>query len=336
MCRNETFRDWEFIWAFTNPKSFDIPRGRKVKIDTKEFFAALLSSQVWVGNSGIDRGLRLKKKGVVKVETWHGTPLKKILGDENQNAIGGKQRLEKAHTTDNTTIRCAQSEYDKKLFTRLFHADPSCILLSDLPRNDELVHYDSGKIQTVKKRLGIDEGKTVILYAPTYREYLINENRETYIAPPIHLKKWKERLGDNYILLLRAHYAVTAAIDISGQDFVIDVSNYPSLNDLYLISDLMISDYSSTFFDYSILDRPMFCFAYDLDEYEEKRGLYLNLEETLPCPVDRDEDSLLNHIVNRDEREYRRKAATFHARFAPYAGNASRCVVETIIKRLKG
>ena len=127
---------------------------------------------------------------------------------------------------------------------------------------------------------------------------------------------------------------MTAALHLSEDAFVRDVSAYPTLNDLYAIADAMISDYSSTFFDYAILDRPMFCFAYDLDEYEEKRGLYLDLAKTLPCPVDRDEDSLLGHIKTMDEGEYAARTRAFHQRFAPYAGHAAEAVVNEIQRRL--
>jgi CDP-glycerol glycerophosphotransferase len=163
---------------------------------------------------------------------------------------------------------------------------------------------------------------------------LINEKRETFLAPPISLDKWEKALGGEYVLLIRAHYAVSAALNIQESAFVRDVSDYPQLNDLYAIADVMISDYSSAFFDFAILDRPMLCFAYDLEEYEEKRGLYLDLAETLPCPIDRDEDMLIDHILHMDRQDYIERTKVFHRRFAPYAGHASAAVVNEIEKRL--
>ena len=333
ICRREEFADWTLIWAFVEPERFELTRGEKVKIDTPAFFRALLSSRVWVSNSGMDRGIELKRKGVLKVETWHGTPLKKICGEENANTIGGAP---KPYTgkPDEETIRCAQSEYDRAHFQRLFHAGRDAILLCDLPRNDALLRYTEADTAAIRRRLHIPAGKKVLLYTPTYREYLVDEHRDTYIAPPVDLAKWKAALGERYVLLVRAHYAVTAALHLSEDEFVRDVSAYPTLNDLYAIADAMISDYSSTFFDYAILDRPMFCFAYDLDEYEEKRGLYLDLAKTLPCPVDRDEDSLLGHIKTMDEGEYAARTRAFHQRFAPHAGHAAEAVVNEIQRRL--
>lgn len=333
VCRRSEFADWTLIWAFAEPEQFTLPRGEKVKIDTPAFFRALLSSRVWVSNSGMDRGIELKRKGVLKVETWHGTPLKKICGEENSNTLGGAP---KPYTgkPDGETIRCAQSAYDREIFQRLFHARQDAILLCDLPRNDPLLRYTAEDIAAIRRRQNIPDGKRVLLYTPTYREYLIDEHRDTYLAPPMDLSKWKAALGADYVLLVRAHYAVTAALHLQEDAFVRDVSAYPALNDLYAIADAMISDYSSTFFDYSILDRPMFCFAYDLEEYEEKRGLYLPLAETLPCPVDRDEDALLHHIQTMDAAACSAAVRAFHLRFAPHAGHAAEAVVNEIERRL--
>ena len=123
-------------------------------------------------------------------------------------------------------------------------------------------------------------------------------------------------------------------LDIKEDEFIKDVSNYTSLNDLYVIADLMISDYSSTYFDYSILDRPMYCFAYDYEEYNEKRGLYLKLEDVLPCNINYNEDDLLDEIILSNKDEYSLKTKKFHERFAPYAGNASQAIINELEARL--
>ena len=332
ICSREEFKDWRLIWTFVNPENHDIPRGEKIKIDTLSFFHALLYSHVWIGNSDVDRGIGLKLSRTIRVETWHGCPLKRICGEEN--TAGFDERPEDYHgPIDSETIRCAQSEYDRDIFARVFHATKESFLLCDLPRNDEISTFPKSHIDNIKQRLGVDLEKKVILYTPTYREYLIDDNNN-YIAPPIDLDKWEKKLSDEYVLLIRAHYAISQALKFKENEFVKDVSNYPSINDLYVISDMMISDYSSTFFDYAILDRPMFCFAYDQEEYEEKRGLYLNLDEDLPCIVDKDEDSLIEHILKTDYKEASLLTKAFHQRFSPYAGCASKRVVNEIINKL--
>jgi len=334
VCSRPEFDEWRLIWAFVDPDKFDIPRGEKIKVDTLAFFKALLYSKVWVSNSGMDRGIELKRKCNIRVETWHGAPLKKICGEENQNGMIGKNQIPTGRL-DDETIRCAQSKYDQEIFKRIFNADDSALLLCDLPRNDELTTFNNEKIQNIKQELGLPSDKKVILYAPTYREYLINDSHENYLAPPIHLDKWERELGNDYCVLIRAHYGVTASLQIKDSNFVKNVSNYPSINDLYIISDILISDYSSSFIDYSILDRPMFCFAYDLEEYNEKRGLYVNLSETLPCTIDKDEETLLKHLKEMNVIDSSKQTMQFHQKFAPYAGKASKVVVDEILLRIK-
>lgn len=334
ICKRPEFTDWTLIWALVEPDKFELPRGDKVKIDTFAFFHALLFSRVWVSNSGMDRGIGLKRKGTLYVETWHGSSLKKACGEENQNAIGGKWHARHKGALDCKTLRCAQSELDRDNYQRVFHAAKESILLCGAPRNDSLFHYTDSEINAIRQRLRIPDGKRVILYAPTYREYLFDEHREMYLAPPMDLAKWERLLGDQYVLLVRAHYGVSAALKLQENQFVRDVSKYNSLNDLYIVTDILISDYSSTFIDYSILDRPMFCFAYDFEEFSEKRGFYWDLEKKLPCPLDRDEDTLLEHILKMDREKSVQATKVFHQEFAPYAGHASETIVDEMLKRL--
>ncbi len=333
VCRRTEFDGWRLIWAFVEPDKYTITRGDKLKVDTMAFFKALLQSRVWVSNSGMDRGIGLKRKGTIRVETWHGTPLKKIGGEEHQNSLGKSPTTYKGKK-DGDTIRCAQSEFDREIFARINHAEKSAILLSDLPRNDSLLSYTDEMISEVKCHIGITADKKVILYMPTYREYLVDEKGNNYIAPPLNFEEWKRLLGDGFVVLIRAHYAVTAALNVCESDFLKDVSAYPFINDLYAVSDILVSDYSSAYFDYSILDRPMLCFAYDLNEYEHKRGLYLNLESTLPCVVDYDENSLLKHIMHLDYAEAIARTKEFHHKYAPYAGHASKDVIDIVLSKI--
>ena len=172
ICTMEEFRDWKLIWAFIEPEKIEIPRGEKVRIDTWSFFKALLSTYVWIGNSEIDRGIRLFSSKHVRIETWHGTPMKKICGEENQTSV---EKVSKSRKLDNTTIRCSQSEYDRNIFSRIFTASKDSILLSDLPRNDSLLMYSEEEINGIREKLNIDKSKKVILYTPTFREYETDE-----------------------------------------------------------------------------------------------------------------------------------------------------------------
>jgi CDP-glycerol glycerophosphotransferase len=329
------FKDWKLYWAFVEPSKFDIPQGEKVKIDTPKFFKALMFCQVWVGNSSITRGVDLyPKKKQVRVETWHGTPLKKIGGDENTNSMEVKKKKAKKRK-DFRTVRCAQSAYDREIFMRIYNADESAFLTCDLPRNDALKKYTAEDIQSVKEKLGVPQDKKIILYMPTYREYAYDSEKKICLAPPMDTEKWQKALGNAYCLLVRAHYMVESAMGLQENEFLKVVSSYPYLNDLYAVADILISDYSSAFIDYSILNRPMLCFAYDKEEYEQKRGLYIDLEKELPCAVRKTEEEVIDDILHLDYALESEKTDAFRRKYAPNAGNASQAVLEKILQRIK-
>ena len=151
VCLREEFLDWHLIWAFVKPDEFEIPRGEKVEIDTIDFFKSLLKSRVWISNSGITRGIRFSRKQILSVDTWHGAPLKRIGGEEKQNSLLGEKP--KVPKFDNKTIRCAQSDYDRDIYTRIWNADKNCFIMCDLPRNDSLFKYQQSQIEDIKKKL---------------------------------------------------------------------------------------------------------------------------------------------------------------------------------------
>ena len=148
-------------------------------------------------------------------------------------------------------------------------------------------------------------------------------------------EKLHSELGDDYVILFRAHYLVANSFDFARyKGFVIDVSSYPDINELYIASDILVTDYSSVFFDCAILERPIIFYMYDLEEYaSELRGLYLSLDE-LPGPVVRDEDTLINEIRTADEWKADETYKNFVRRFDPYEdGDSSKRVLDRIIER---
>ena len=327
MASSKEYNDYDFVWALIDINT-DIPgKHRVVKIDSFSYFIEALSSKFWIINVSAERGLNFKKKETICINTWHGTPIKKIGGEENDNS--GKIKPRKADKFD---LVCSQSKYDQEIFSRIFNLPLSDVIISDLPRNDALLKYSIESINHIKKSLGIPNYKKVILYMPTYREYTRDSANAVFFNPPMDLTKWQRELGEEYVLLFRAHYLVVKNMEVQENEFVKEVSAYPQLSDLYAISDIMISDYSSSFFDYSILDRPMMCFAYDLKEYEQHRGFYLNLSE-LPCELDYDEDSLIRHIQNLDYEDAVERTREFHKKYAPYAGTATEKVISEINRR---
>jgi CDP-glycerol glycerophosphotransferase len=330
MRQDERWRGFKLVWAFHSPEEIDIPDMRKIKTDTLTYFVTALKARAWVSNSAIERGLSFKKRKTYYLNTWHGTPIKKMGIDMNIGDSEGFRSLGKS----NVDIMCAQGEYDVDVFSNAFEFPRERFLLSGLPRNDRLANVSDFDQTQKRKKLGIDANKKVILYAPTFRDYSKGENAENILIFPVNFRYWREQLGGNFVILFRAHYEVAKVVNLEADgNFVIDVSDYPVLNDLMIASDLLISDYSSIFFDYSILGRPMIAFTYDYEEYAQKRGVYFDIREELPFADN--EEALIKLIQNFADESIAKSAIRFRERFVENYGNATALALSVIQKHIK-
>ncbi len=318
MLKDRRFNNFEFIWAFISPSKFNIPKGKIIKIDSLKYFYYAISSKIWITNSSVERGLSLKRLRTIYFNTWHGTPIKKMgsdLADENESFTS------KACSSWN--VQLAQSQYEADIFSRVFGLSKDKFKVIGLPRNDSLAHISEYDVMQVRKRLNLPEGKRIILYAPTFREYAKDENNNSIFEIPINLKLWEKELGQDYILLIRAHYDIVRSLNIPTTEFVKDFSSYNNLNDLMIASDILISDYSSIFFDYSILGRPMLCYACDYDEYQQKRGLYFDIRSELAVNNNLSENDLINEIKCLDYDFRKQVAINFRTKFVTEYGDAT-------------
>ena len=318
MLKDHRFDDFKLAWAFIHPDNFSLPRGRKMKIDTFAYYKALLRARVWVTNSSMNRGLAFTGINTFLLNTWHGTPIK-VMGSDIANG-NGSFRI-KGKKEKRKEIMLAQSQYDVNVFSRAFHMPKENFCIVGLPRNDELAYLTKEKQNELKRILGIPEGKKVILYAPTFREYDKDDGNNVVFVPPLNLQMWQERLGNDFVLLFRAHYEVSRVMGIEDNCFVKNVSTYPCLNELMMASDLLISDYSSIFFDYSVQGKPMLCYCYDYDKYSEKRGMYFDIREWMPSASD--EEALLQLIENTDVTKVCESTRKFQEMYVTEFGHAS-------------
>lgn len=332
MLNDKRFDGFRIVWAFMHPEQHDIPRGEKVKTDTLAYYKTLLKARCWITNSTMERGLSFKQKNVFYYNSWHGTPIKLMGSDINKD---NKSFGSKGHGCP-YDVFCAQSQYDADIFARSFGVPEKAMKIIGLPRNDELVN-DAGEERRnkIKTELGINRDKNVILYAPTFREYTKDENLNCVIAPPINLKLWEEKLGRDYVLLFRAHYEVVKVMNVTSNEFVRDVSAYPVLNELMIVSDILISDYSSIYFDYSVMDKPMLCFAYDYDEYQSKRGMYFDIRKELDCMDLDTEEKVINEVLSIDIEKRDVVTKKFRNKYVTSFGSATKQSLDLIYKGVK-
>ena len=165
------------------------------------------------------------------------------------------------------------------------------------PRNDFLLNYKADDLKKIKEFIGIPEDKKVILYAPTWRDNQHEAGVGFTYDLNVDFERLRRELGDEYVILFRVHYLVASSFSFRDfEGFIYNVSNYDDINHLYLIADLLITDYSSVFFDYGILKKPMLFYMYDLDDYKDSiRGFYFGIDR-LPGRIITEEEELPDAI----------------------------------------
>ena len=205
-------------------------------------------------------------------------------------------------------------------------------LRTGYPRNDILFEKNNKEdIQNLKEKLGIPSDKKVIMYAPTWR-------KRNYFDIHMDLEDMKNRLGNEYVLLLRIHPFAYGGFDKKIlNDFVYNFSTYGSVEELYLVSDIVITDYSSVMFDYTILNRPILFYTYDLEEYRDYlRGFNFDFEHEAPGPLVETYSELVETIRNIDNisKEYDNQLQKFRNKFNEYEhGTASKQIFEKVFKK---
>lgn len=325
MKKDERFKTYDLVWAFHNPDDYPEVE-QKIKSDSISYFIQALQARCWISNSSIQRGLNFKGKRTYSFNTWHGTPLKKMGKDSDQRA---ENRI-----MQNCDAILAQSVYEIEKMSIATEVPREKYLLLGLPRNDRFASITEKERLKIREELGLSKYKRIILYTPTFRDYLLDGKSRCCLDIPIDFEYWERMLGENYLFLIRAHYEIASHTDIPQNGKWKDVSSYHCLSDLMIASDILISDYSSIFFDYSILNRPMFHFTYDYEEYEKKRGLYFDIRTELSGAANG--YRLADLIANMNEKNEVKKCSRFRERYVEAYGNSTMASADWIYKQLQG
>lgn len=314
---------------------------------SQEYFKAHARTAYWFSNSVIAWHLR-PREGQAYIQTWHGTPLKRLGCDIDlsmaHNALYSGKQTHARYTWEGKrfTYLLSPSPFTTEKLSSAFDLTAQetrdKVLELGYPRNDRLHTYTAEDVASVRRRLGIPAGKKVVVYCPTWRDDQHSATLGGYtLQLPIDFAKLRAELGDEYVVLFRAHYLIANGFDFAATDgFVIDASAISDINDLYLVGDVLVTDYSSVFFDFANLERPMVFYMYDLDRYEnDMRGFYLNLDE-LPGPIVKTQAQLTEAILGAESARPRfaQKYARFRERFTGLDdGHAGERVLERVIGR---
>ena len=297
-------------------------------------------AKYWIINARLPKWLP-KRKGTNYVQTWHGTPLKKLALDMDTIGMPGNSLVAYKESflqeTKKWDYLIAPNQYSKDIFKSCF-AFNKTFIDSGYPRNDILFQKNnSNDINEIKRKLGLPLDKKIILYAPTWRDdYYLSRGKYRF-KMPFDLEKVSHILNDEAVLIFRAHYLVSESLDsIKGRPNFYNFSMKEDISDLYLVSDMMITDYSSVFFDYANLKRPMLFYAYDYEHYRDNlRGFYFDIEKESPGPfVTKQEEFYLylrEYMGKGEFSDYKTQLNKFHETYCDWEdGNASQKVLKEI------
>ncbi len=346
MLTMKEFKDFKFIWAFNDPSKHDVIKDKRlviVKTNTKDYYKYISSSKYWIVNSIMDECIT-KKKGQVYVQCWHGTPLKRLRYDIEVNGavLNTIDEIRKRNDRDASKFDyfISPSKYCTEKFTSAFNlvalGKKNIIIEEGYPRNDSLFNKNKKDIDKIKEKLGIPKNKKVICYLPTFRDNQHTSGVGYTYDLAIDFDSLKKTFSKDYVILFRPHYFIANKIDLSKyKGFVYNVASYDEINDIYLVSDLLITDYSSVFFDYANLKRPVLFYMYDFDDYKNNlRDFYISLDE-LPGPIAKTQKELEDYIVNIDKSisKYKKTYDKFNDKYNYLDdGNASERVIRVIFK----
>ena len=305
-----------------------------------QYFWHLARARYWVNNQNFPHYVERRPDGVY-VQTWHGTPLKRMLHD--LDSIVGRDEGYKGRVSNAAqqwSLLASPSPWSTARMRSAFKYEGP-VLEVGYPRNDVFFREGHEEVAaSVRRRLGIAPDKTVVLYAPTFRDDRATGASRFAFHLALDLAALDAALDEDVVFLIRNHGLVRGRVEIPDElaTRVKDVTSYPEIQELFLASDVLVTDYSSVFFDFACLRRPIIFYAYDLESYrDELRGFYLDYETELPGPIVTTEKELYAALTSLPSiaDEYAERYDAFIERFSPRddGGAASRLVDEMFASR---
>jgi CDP-glycerol glycerophosphotransferase len=325
---------WRRLWVSSGENQFPTDV-RTVERHSLGYFKDLLATDVLVANDIVSKHL-VKGPRVHYVQMWHGTPLKLIGHDE------------RAHSYTGAAAHLKRMVRDVAKWDYLVSPGPACtemfrsafgfegeIWETGYPRNDVLRSPGAeDRREEIRRRLGIARGALAVLHAPTWRDDDKTDDgrfRQSVLLDPAVMAA---ALPEGSRLLLRLHRNVRERPTSPGSDFVLDVSDHPDIADLYLAADVLVSDYSSAIYDFSVTGKPIVLFAPDLDRYRDAvRGMYFDYEAWAPGPVAATQEELAARLVDLEGvvRASAGRYQEFVEKFCPHEdGHASERVADRV------
>ncbi|HET6652572.1 MAG TPA: CDP-glycerol glycerophosphotransferase family protein [Nocardioides sp.] len=323
--------DLDLAWVVDDP-SVQVPDGtRALPRRSERWYDALARARVYVGNAGAPYWFE-KKPGQLHLQTWHGTPLKRLGEDRGPGDFQTwRHRRRIAAQAAGWDAMISPSPFCSEVFRSAFRYDGRFLEVG-YPRNDVLVGPEREVVRTrVREALGLTPADRAVLYAPTWREYVgVRDAKPLYLDAPL-----LTRLAPDTVVLVRGHYNSTHQADVFvGDRRIRDVTRYPDIADLYLAADALVTDYSSVMFDFALTDKPQVLLVPDLEQYRDvERGFYFELEAAAPGPMVATTEDVADALLGDDGHAVAR--AAFRERFCPWDdGRASARTVDWLLSQI--
>ncbi|MFC7394688.1 CDP-glycerol glycerophosphotransferase family protein [Scopulibacillus cellulosilyticus] len=336
----ENYPGYKMYWSVDkrHVHTFENINVKYVKKFSIRWLFLMARARYWVINTRMPLWLP-KPKHTVFLQTWHGTPLKRLASDMEEVHMPGtntkKYKRNFTREANRWDYLVSPNAYSTIIFRRAFRFNNEMIE-TGYPRNDYLFTNNNPEtINHLKSKYNIPLDKKVVLYAPTWRDDQFYGKGRYKFDLDLDLAKMREQLGNDYIVILRMHYLVAENFDLTPyKGFAFDFSNHEDIRDLYLVADLLITDYSSVFFDYANLRRPIIFYCYDIERYRTKlRGFYFDIEKNAPGPLVKTTEAVIEAINGFEAKQFALPETfeRFYQRFCYLeSGESSKKVVEEV------
>lgn len=329
--------NFDMVWLIDNCSDIKMPSGiRTVKIDSVRGLYEKATAKIWIDNVRHLHPIK-KKENQIYLQTWHAPFSPKCVEKDAENNLSKEYVSEAKYDGSITDAILANSKLQEIQYKRAFWLNDKCeILKVGLPRNDYLANakYNSVLKVELRNKIGLKNEWYYILYAPTFRDDYSLEGYQLEFDRIIDA--FEKLVKKKCALIVRLHpNAATQSSFIKYGDTIINGTVYPDIQELSVATDCVISDYSTSIFDFALLNKPVFVCALDLKDYMCKRGLLKEFTE-FPFPLAETNDELISFINNFDRAEYDQKVNAFFEKYPVYdKGNAAKKTVDWIIERIK-
>ena len=299
------------------------------------YYFVMAMAGIWISDTRFQNYI-VKRRGVIYIQTWHGTPLKKLALDLDSLHMAGEETLEQyreAFRQNSATwdYLLSQNPYSTEVFRRAFDYHGR-ILEIGYPRNDRLFeNLTEEELNEIKGSLGLPADKKVLLYAPTWRDDAYYDKSAYRFQTQMDFEKMRQAFGGEYVLVAKLHYMMRESEAWEPcPGFVYPMGEDTDIAVLYQLAELLITDYSSVMFDFSLTGKPMVFFTYDIDSYRDTlRGFYFDFEKEAPGPLVKTTDALIQAVKDALNGAKAEGYQRFCEKYNPYDdGNASRGVID--------